>query len=279
VEVAPRFFELDAQFADMNAAGVDVMVSSPSPQYADAARLPRDRALELVASLNNATAAAQREHPARFIGLAVLPMGHPEAAAAMVQHVTEDLGLRGVCLFSNVAGGRLVTEATMPVFAAIAAAEIPIFLHPTRSAERLDAMWAPIESGLNWMHDTSVAALSFIERGVLDAFPQLEIVHPHAGGVLPYLLERLELVYSGIPQDRPALRLRDYLRSNFYVDTVNHTPGALEMAANTYGPDRVLFATDYPYVPRKTTIDFLRANGHDQFMSTAGPARLQLIAE
>jgi hypothetical protein len=43
--------------------------------------------------------------------------------------------------------------------------------------------------------------------------------------------------------------MQDYLRTRFYTDTVSATPGALELPASLYGRDRLLFATDFPFIP------------------------------
>lgn len=47
--------------------------------------------------------------------------------------------------------------------------------------------------------------------------------------------------------------------TRFYLDSVTEAPGALEMAAATYGTDRILFGTDYPWLARKPHFDRLAA--------------------
>lgn len=51
----------------------------------------------------------------------------------------------------------------------------------------------------------------------------------------------------------------EILRAQFMVDTAMHSPGAVAMAAQTYGWDRILCATDYPWWPRDMTDEYLAA--------------------
>jgi Amidohydrolase len=51
---------------------------------------------------------------------------------------------------------------------------------------------------------------------------------------------------DGAPVDVPAT-VREYLRDRFYTDTAVPTAGALPLAIETYGADKILFATDSPY--------------------------------
>lgn len=104
------------------------------------------------------------------------------------------------------------------------------------------------EAGLSWTYQTALIALGLVDGGVFDAVPDLVVVHPHLGGVLPYVSERI----SPLPGSRAKHRLEDYLRTNFYVDTAAGNPGALRLAIETYGIERVVFATDYPFYPMRS---------------------------
>jgi predicted TIM-barrel fold metal-dependent hydrolase len=244
----PAHVELELQLADMDANGIDVMVSSPSiiGEFADLGGADLAEAAE---RLNQATADAQREHPDRFVGLAVLPLQDPELALSSLDRAIGDLGLRGVCVPSNVDGASLSRDELLPVFGRIAELGVPLFLHPAgRSLLRDQTRSAIVERGLNWMCDTTVAALSLIYDGVLDAHPSLTVVHPHLGGVLPFVAGRL-MASPRVLEVAPR-PLSDYLERHFYTDTASDTPAAFGAAATLYRADRILLATDYPWKPR-----------------------------
>jgi predicted TIM-barrel fold metal-dependent hydrolase len=115
------------------------------------------------------------------------------------------------------------------------------------------------------MVDTSKAALSLMLTGTLDACPGLAVVHPHTGGVLPYVISRIVATArpTGTTVETPPTMERSpaqYLRERFYTDTVNPTAGALALAIAAYGLERILLATDYPWQPRGPRLADVHAN-------------------
>lgn len=261
--VSPPYFDLDAALAQAADDGVEAAVISAN-LIGDVTWYELGEARETLALIHEEYARAQRRLPQRFIGLCMLPLQDTAAAIDTLDHAVGELGLRGVLL--NVApGGRaLVSEETMPVFARIEQLGVPIFLHPANRALVWDLV-APFgrlaESGLGWMFDTSLAALSLITSGTLDRFPRLVVVHPHAGGTLPFVAGRLlaTAANTGAAADleRP---LAEYFRERFYVDSAMPTRGALELARDLYGEQRILFAADHPFHVRSSVMARLAEN-------------------
>jgi len=54
-----------------------------------------------------------------------------------------------------------------------------------RSVTRSGTRTIREDAGLSWTYQTSLTALRLVDEGVLDAVPDLVVVHPHFGGVLP----------------------------------------------------------------------------------------------
>jgi predicted TIM-barrel fold metal-dependent hydrolase len=208
--------------------------------------LPAGEAAELLDHIHVEYAAAQRAHPDHVAGLAALPMQDPSLALKVLDHAIGDLDLRGVSLVTLADDKRpLVTEDSLRVFARIAELGVPLVLHPGfRSATRFGLRTFREEAGLSWAYQTSLMALRLIDEGVLDTVPDLVVVHPHLGGVLPYVAQRIE----DIPVVGKARHpVEHYFKTNFYVDTAAGNPRALRLAVEAYGIDRVVFATDYPF--------------------------------
>ena len=99
---------------------------------------------------------------------------------------------RGVFMGTHVAGTDLSDPRLLPVFKAIEAAGLNVFLHPcqTLGGTRL----APYYLGnlLGNPFESAVAAAHLIFGGVLDHCPRLEVHLVHAGGALPVLFGRLD---------------------------------------------------------------------------------------
>ena len=274
---SPEQLSLETYFDRLDAAGIDIGVASPN-MLANVCHLDLSEAREIMALLNEETARAQREYPDRFIGLAMLPMQDVTAALETLEDAVLRLGLRGVCMLSNIAGRPIVTAETLPIYTRMEELGVPLVIHPAIASMAYDLglNWA-IEVGISWMWDTSAAALSLILSGVLDQCPDLKVLHPQLGGMIPYVLGRLTRFMDTwvrhaerLPGDplraahgggvSTALEhpVTHYLQKRFYTDIAVRTPGALALAIETYGLDHVLFGSDFPFFDPGEHIDFAR---------------------
>ena len=210
-------------------------------------------ALEML-ELNNAElAAAQRAHPDRFIGMAMLPMQDTDAALQALDGAAAQ-GLRVVSMLCSIDGEPISTERTRPVFARIHEHGMPIVLHPAvRSSTWRQQRGRTAEIGIGWMYHTAMAAANLIESGVLDEWPDQIVLHPHLGGVMPMVAGRVDRTLG---DERSVY---DYLQHNFYTDTGNQTrsPATLQLAIDLYGLDHILFATDFPFGPIAPNLEIL----------------------
>lgn len=272
--VLPHYVDLELQLADMDAHGVDVAVLTAN-LIGEVAELDVSEACETLEFINEEFARAQREQPERIIGTAMLPMQDADAAVATLDRAVTELGLQAVCILSNTGGRPVVTDATLPIYRRIDELGVPIILHPAnQSLVSGLGFSAVIEVGAAWVFDTTAAALSFVYSGTLDACPNLTILHPHLGGTIPYIAGRVALcqTFDSVETERP---LEAYLRERFFIDSVGDTPGALPLAIETYGLDRILYGTDYPWLDRskgrrfvETALDEDQANTvlHDNYL-------------
>lgn len=247
-----EFFDLEVQLESMEQVGIGTMVASPN-LVGDVGTLPVGEAKDITAMLNEEYSEAQKRYPGRFRGLAMVPIQSVEDARDTLDDAIQRLTLAGVCLITHVAGEPIATKERLPFFEKVDDLRVPIFLHPShRSSIYRPGQPRPIEAGLNWVYDTSLAALSLMFSGTLDACPHLEVVHPHVGGVLPYVLGRIasttqrrHMVVEGLPEVERAPD--EYLRTSFYIDSVGQTRHAMDLAITEYGVERLLFGTDFPW--------------------------------
>ena len=176
--IAPPYYDLDAALAQAAADGIEAAVISPN-LIGDVTWYELGEARETLALLHEEYARAQARLASRFIGLCMLPLQDTAAAIETLDHAIVELGLRGVLMNVAPAGRALVSELTLPVFERIEQLGVPVFLHPANRSLVWDFA-APFgrlaESGLGWMFDTSLAALSLITSGTLDRFPRLVVV-------------------------------------------------------------------------------------------------------
>ncbi|MFA6507170.1 MAG: amidohydrolase family protein [Treponemataceae bacterium] len=240
-------YEPAKKLADMDAAGVAYSILAPNmpgPDLLDP--LLRERGAR---ACNDYTASVCGDHPDRFRGLAVLPFGDINATMTEYSRAVRRLGLSGVALFSHV-GGRMVDDPCWePFYAAAADDGVPIVLHPTVPvwADAIkDHSMIPM---MGFMVDHSFAMLRLILSGVLERHPALKIVQPHCGGVLPYLMPRIdeqtEVKRRG--RERITRPPSSYYR-DVYMDIVSPSPLTARFAHEYAGTDRLLFGSDHPWI-------------------------------
>ena len=244
--IAPLLTDLTARINAMDAMRVDVQLVSPSPahyhEWADAA-LSR----AICREVNEGVAALCSERPDRLVGLGVVPLHHPELAAAELEHATRELGLRGVEIPTRAGALELADPALEPFWAAAEQSGALVFIHPWSCTlgARLDRHY--LGNIIGQPVETTIALSHLIFSGLLDRRPALRVLAAHGGGYLPFYTGRSDHAWrerpdSHTPREPPS----DYLR-RFYYDSLVYEPDALEILVRRVGTERVLLGSDFPF--------------------------------
>jgi aminocarboxymuconate-semialdehyde decarboxylase len=207
-----------------------------------------DAALRLARLVNDAFAQVIASKKGRFTALATLPLNDSRASVAEFERATRQLGLRGAMLFSNVNGVALADQRFWPLYEAANQQEAVLYIHPTNpvNVEAMQEYWLmPL---VGFLFDTTLAAANLVFAGVPERYPKIRWVLCHLGGAIPYLVERLDRGFEAFDDCRAHIQRppSDYLK-NFYYDTVNFNPRALELAIAFAGVDHILAGSDYPH--------------------------------
>ena len=263
----PMLVDLDERFRVMDRfEGYQQVLSIATPPI-EAFAKPAD-AVDLARRANDGMAELVRKFPNRFPGfVASLPLNDAEEALRETHRAVRDLHGCGIQLFSNVCGKPLVSPEFLPLFDAMAAYDLPIWLHPYRGADRPD--YATEDRSLyeiwwtfGWPYETSVAMARIVFAGLFDKHPALKIITHHMGAMAPYFEGRLGHGWDQLGArtsdedytrvlERLERRPLDYFRM-FYADTALF--GAYEATVcglRFFGVKNVLFASDSPFDPEK----------------------------
>jgi aminocarboxymuconate-semialdehyde decarboxylase len=228
----------------------------------------RPAAIDLARVANDGMADLVRRFPGRFPAfIASLPLNDPEAAAAETRRAVEELGARGIQLFTNALGTPIAAPRFLPLFDAMARYDLPILLHPYRGADvpdfpSEDRSEYEIWWTFGWPYETSAAMSRLVFAGLFDKYPNLKIITHHMGAMAPYFEGRIgpgwdqlgartsDVDYSGVLKSLKRRPL-DYFRM-FYADTALFGAyHATVCGLAFFGPDHVLFASDAPFDPEK----------------------------
>ena len=250
---------LDARFALMDSLGADyrqVLVMAHTSVEHESPDVARDLAL----TANEELASLVAEHPDRFAGwVAQTALQDGVRALDAIREAIGE-GALGVQVFTSMQGRCLDHPDYVPFFALMAELDRPVWIHPNRTVEWSDFPLTEERSlyGMyaraGWPTDTTVTMARLVYAGHLQRWPELKIITHHSGGTVPMLAGRLKTLMR-VPEsaavaerlERPPL---EYLK-RFYADTANFGNAiALRAALEFFGPDHVLFGTDFGFNER-----------------------------
>jgi aminocarboxymuconate-semialdehyde decarboxylase len=199
---------------------------------------------------NETIAAVVKSTPQRYVGAATVPLQDPAAAARVLERAVKDLGFRSVQIATYFDGERFLDHPSLePFWEAAEALEVLVLIHP------FDEKFPPgvkdyfLHNCIGYPLQTSIAMARMIFSGTLSRHKKLRVRFPHAGGFMPYQMERLRRVYRLRPEGKAGGLAEDPLDvlKRCYFDTVCHSPLALRYLAELVGADRLLLGSDYPF--------------------------------
>lgn len=242
-----KMTDFDENLADLKAAGLDLGVLQPTQTmffyWADSSA-----AAELTRMVNEYTAQGVRKHPDHFLGLATVPLQDVELAVSELTYAVETLKLKGVVTGSNVNGQGFDEPQFRPFFERVQALDIPIFIHPNNPAGGARVKQYYLINYLAYPLESAITTAQMAFGGVFDRYPGLKICLSHAGGVLPFLLGRLEHGQAARPESREfCAHPFSYYLKNVHVDTITFRPDTLRFVLEIMPEGHVFTGTDYPY--------------------------------
>jgi aminocarboxymuconate-semialdehyde decarboxylase len=146
----------------------------------------------------------------------------------------------------HVNGINLEHRSFWPIYEFCEQRKLPLCLHPVAPCGGTDRLADyHMRNVVGNPHESAIGAACLIFGGALDAFPELKILMPHAGGSFPWLVGRWD---NGIAR-RPELAhvkqpASAYLR-RFHYDTISHDAAMLRFLIDRIGADRFVLGTDY----------------------------------
>jgi predicted TIM-barrel fold metal-dependent hydrolase len=210
----------------------------------------------LARACNEYAAELTREHPGRFGVFASLPLPDVEAGLTELEYAFDQLGADGVGLLSSYDGRHLGDPLFAPLLEELDRRGAIVHVHPIAPPACRGALNGYPDPFLEFPFDTTRTVTSLLYAGALTRWPRISFVFSHGGGAVALLAQRIVALaqMSGSVPD-PLSQL-----SALYVDAVTTTSrGAFGAVSELFGPGRILFGSDYPYVPIEVTAGGLRA--------------------
>lgn len=231
---------------DMDRDGVEraiVSITTPGVWRGDAASSRR-----LARECNDFAAKMRSDYPGRFGIFAAIPLPDTDGSLAEIAHALDTLKADGIGLLTSYGDKWLGDEAFATVFAELNRRKAVVYTHPTVADCCRNIATGVAPSLIEYGTDTSRAIAQIVFGGTARRFPDIRLIFSHAGGTVPFLIERFVIAArnkataANVP-DGPEAALR-----RFYYDTAQAAMAAPMAALRTIVPvSQILFGTDYPY--------------------------------
>ena len=242
----------------MDAYGIEVALTSlaqPGVGFGSEAS-----ARALARRCNDYAAELIARWPKRFGAFGTVPMGSMQDALEEIAYSLDALKFAGVSLFASYGEHFLGDARFDPVLEILNERAAVVFVHPGLhpSSAALALPWPSFI--MEYLFDTTRAAVNLIFSGALERFPRIRFILPHAGGLVPYFAWRLSV--SPIIDPRLPQLSREQVHAalkHFWYDIAlspgEQTFGALDHVAS---PERVVFGSDYPFANARVIAEMVK---------------------
>jgi uncharacterized protein len=255
----------EGRLAAMDAGGVDVQVLSLAALGVNELKATEQTAV--LRDVNDELAERVRTHPQRFAAFCTPALKEPQQAAKELERCVQDHGFKGLLVDGTTDGKFLDASEFLPVWEAADALGVPVYLHPAPPPEKVREMYytgLPGEmghllsiAGWGWHAETGLHILRLIVSGLLDRFPNLQIIIGHMGEGVPYAFARSTGILNSAAKHLKR-SVADTFREQVHVTTSGYfTQPPFRCALEVLGIDRLMYSVDYPFSPNTRGQEFL----------------------
>jgi predicted TIM-barrel fold metal-dependent hydrolase len=242
-----------------------ISISSPGVHL-----IPGDHALsrELARQCNDFAHDLIKRRPQEFGFWASLPLPDVEGSLEEISYALDDLHANGIAIETNYHGVYLGHPSLDRIFNELNKRKATVFIHPTTpcvkdpqssrsdghdhtAATPLSQFPSPL---MEFLFHTTRSLINLFASGTVARCPDITFVIPHAGGVLPPLVQRFSAFATGIMHseiDLSRSAMKKTLERQFYFDLAGFPfPDQIHGLLRFVGPEKLLYGSDYPFTPR-----------------------------
>jgi len=255
-EPPARNWSLSKTLDDMAQAGVTYTITSPTTPAAGFGDIETMRKMARIS--NEYGAQLARDYPQKFGFFATLPMLDVAGALAEIEYCCDVLQAQGIAMLTSYNGKWLGDAAFAPIMEEIHRRKLVLYTHPSNPQCCNNLQEGVPGSTIEFATDTTRTITSLLFSGTATRCKDIKFIFSHAGGTMPFLVERLTMLpklNANFAQVLPSAEVVPTLR-RFYYDTAQAShPGALLSLLNLVDVSQVVFGTDFPY---RTSLDHVK---------------------
>ena len=243
---APRMsWSPERSLDDMDKGGVETAIIS-LPHPVTIWPEPKDKQRALARDWNEFVARMAQDRPGRFGLFASLPILDIDGSLKEVEHAYSALNADGINLMTNIGDKWLGDPHYDPVFEELNRRKAVIYTHPLAPNCLHDCLPGVNDSIVEFGSDTTRAIARLIFGGAAARYPDIKWIFSHAGGTMPFLVERFERAPGRWAPAVEGGSLPHLQR--FHYDTAQAAHSwALMGLTRLVESTQILFGTDFPY--------------------------------
>ena len=237
----------ERSFADMDAAGVTKAILS----------LPRspviytgtgDKSRTYARQFNEFMAGLKRTYPQRFSFWAEVPMPDVEGSIAEAAYALDHLGADGIAVATSYGKAWLGDASFAPLWEMLDRRKAIVFAHPLANQCCVGLMPGLGDALIEYGTDTTRTIASLVFGGTTTRSPGVRFIFSHAGGTMPYLIDRFRFQARDPAFAAMLTHGVDAEFRKFYYETAQAaTPESIGALMRLVPTSQILFGTDYPY--------------------------------
>ncbi len=206
---------------------------------------------------NEHAAALVAANPGRFGFFAALPMLDTEGSLREIAYALDVLRADGIGLITSYGDKWLGDPAFFPVMAELDRRKAVVYTHPTAANCCVDLQPGIPPTMIEYGTDTTRAIASVLFNGNVQRYPNLRWIFSHAGGTMPFLIERFVRQPVLVPSVAPLFPqgVAPVLKTFWYDTAQVANPAAMSALTKVVPVSQIVLGTDYPY---RSSLDQVR---------------------
>ena len=219
-------------------------------------------AAKLARECNDYSARLAKDHPGRFGFFAAIPLPDTEGSLREIEYSLDVLKADGIGLMSNYGDRWPGDPAFGAVFDELNRRRAVVYVHPTAANCCRQLMPGIPDPLVEFPHDTTRAVVSLLYSGTFARCRDIRFIVSHAGGTIPMLSGRLAETGAlfGIDKQLPNGVEYELTRLHYEVANSAHRP-AIAALMSLVPTSQILFGTDHPFIPMRSTAGALAGLG------------------
>jgi predicted TIM-barrel fold metal-dependent hydrolase len=257
----------------MDKAGVAVAVTSAATYPAHRTELgmrggptkDNDAMRRIARELNEVGAKMMSDYPGRFGLFAVLPLPYDiDGSLREIEYSFDTLKADGVLLGTSYDDKWLGDPTFTPILEELNKRKAVVDTHPVSPTCCVDLIPRVGTTTVEFGTDTTRTIVSLLNSGALTRFPDLRFIFSHAGGTMPFLIERIigkaDLAKQLEGHAEPNSKLYQ-IRQHYYDSAQAGNPASMTALKKVVPLSQIVFGTDFPYSTIVSDVSDLKGCG------------------